>query len=220
MKSNLKAAPRVVVCAITAVGVLAMPRDSQATASITIVNANNPNEGFNDPTSVAPIAGNAGITVGQQRLIAFQYAATIWGASLDASIGISIRSLFSNSLFCSTTRATLGAAGPTSAFASPNFPPPGLSNVWYPASLASQLAGRDISPGNPSIDAQFNAAIGSANCLPGSRWYYGLDGNTGPSQFDLADVVLHEFAHGLGFLTLTNGQTGARLVPTGACRTP
>jgi uncharacterized repeat protein (TIGR01451 family)/uncharacterized protein (TIGR03382 family) len=87
--------------------------------------------------------------------------------------------------------------------------------VWFPAALASQIAGRDVSPGNPPIQAQFNSAIGSANCIPTRSWYYGLDGITSASQFDLVDVVLHEFGHGLGFLTITNTQTGQEVAPQG-----
>src|SRR5713226_5002928 len=170
--------------------ILALPRLAAATASIAIVNQNNPNDGFNDPTPASPVGGNAGVTIGQQRLVAFHYAAAIWGASLDGTISISIQSLFTG-LTCSTTSGILGAAGPTTIYASSNFPHP---NVWYPAALASQLANRDVSSGTPPIQAQFNSAIGTANCLPLSSWYYGLDGMTsGSTQFDLVDVVLHEF---------------------------
>ena len=38
-------------------------------ATITIVNMNAPGVGFNDPTPAAPVGGNPGTTVGQQRLI-------------------------------------------------------------------------------------------------------------------------------------------------------
>ncbi len=191
--------------------ILALPRLADATATIVIVNQNNPNEGFNDPTSVSPVAGNAGVTIGQQRLVAFHYAAAIWGASLDGTVSISIQSLFT-ALTCSATSGILGAAGPSIVYANAMFPRP---NVWYPGALASQLAGRDISPGTPAIRAQFNSGIGNANCLPSFSWYYGLDGVTGPAQFDLVDVVLHEFGHGLGFTTMTNTDTGAELAPQG-----
>ncbi len=191
--------------------VLALPRLAGAAASIVIVNQNNPNEGFNDPTTVSPVGGNAGITIGQQRLVAFHYAAAIWGAALDGSVPISIQSLFT-ALTCSATSGVLGAAGPTTFYTSPNFRYP---NVLYPGALASQLVRQDLNPGNPPIRAQFNSAIGTTNCLPVASWYYGLDGMTNTSQIDLVDVVQHEFAHGLGFLTLTNTQTGQEFVPQG-----
>lgn len=63
-------------------------------AQIVIVNINAPNVGFNDPTPRAPVGGNSGTTLGQQRLIAFQRAAEIWAARLDSNIPIRIRAQF------------------------------------------------------------------------------------------------------------------------------
>ena len=63
----------------------------QAAATFVIVNGDGPGEGFNDPTPAAPIGGNSGTTVGQQRLNAFQYAANIWGARLTSSVPIRVR---------------------------------------------------------------------------------------------------------------------------------
>ena len=48
-------------------------------ATITIVNKDPVGVGFNDPTPAAPVGGNAGTTLGQQRLNVFQAAAAIWG---------------------------------------------------------------------------------------------------------------------------------------------
>ncbi len=48
-------------------------------ASIVIVNKDAVGVGFNDPTVAAPVGGNAGTTLGQQRLNVFQAAASIWG---------------------------------------------------------------------------------------------------------------------------------------------
>jgi hypothetical protein len=45
--------------------------------TITIVNQDGVNEGFNDPTPAAPVGGNPGTTVGAQRLFVFQHAADI-----------------------------------------------------------------------------------------------------------------------------------------------
>src|SRR5262249_25857317 len=47
-------------------------------ATFVIRNDDNPLQGFNDPTPAAPVGGNPGTTIGQQRLIAFQFAADIW----------------------------------------------------------------------------------------------------------------------------------------------
>ena len=78
-------------------------------ATITILNADGPNEGFNDPTPAAPVGGNPGTTVGQQRLIAFQFAADIWGAALDSNVRIVIQANF-DPLFCDDVSAFMLSA--------------------------------------------------------------------------------------------------------------
>src|SRR5436309_13125758 len=101
-------------------------------ATITIVNLDGPGEGFNDPTPAAPIGGNPGTTVGQQRLIAFQYAADTWGSILDSPVTIYIQSAFSP-LACTATGATLGSAGAIQVFG--NFPNTEVQNTWYHVAL-------------------------------------------------------------------------------------
>ena len=63
---------------------------SAGPARFEIININAPGIGFNDPTPVAPVGGNTGTTLGQQRLIAFTYAASIWSARLDSNVPIVI----------------------------------------------------------------------------------------------------------------------------------
>ena len=52
-------------------------------ATIVIQNTDSPGVGFNDPTSVPPIGGNAGTTLGQQRLNVFQFAANCVGGNAE-----------------------------------------------------------------------------------------------------------------------------------------
>ncbi len=161
-------------------------------AQIVIVNINAPGVGFNDPTPAAPVGGNPGTTLGQQRLFAFQRAAEIWAARLDSNVPIRIRAQFTP-----LGAGVLGSAGPISVvrdFA--NAPLPG---TWYHVALANKLAGVDLNVANDDINANFSTNF---------NFYLGLDNNHG-TQPDLVTVLLHEFAHGLGFSQLANLNNGA-----------
>lgn len=177
-----------------------------AHATITIVNMDGAGEGFNDPTAAAPVGGNPGTTVGQQRLNVFNRAAQIWDAILQSPVTIRIQASF-DPLYCTSTSAVLGSAGPY--YADANFPNAPLTSTWYVAAEANRLAGTDRQPAYDDIVAQFNSGIGGASCLTGRTWYYGYDDNEGASGIDLLPVLLHEFGHGLGFLTLTDDASGA-----------
>jgi hypothetical protein len=175
-------------------------------ATITIVNNDNPNEGFNDGTAAAPVGGNPGTTIGAQRLFVFQQAAAIWGAMLKSNVVIRVNAQF-NPLSCDAVSGVLGSAGPTTVHR--DFTGALFSGTWYHQALANKLAGSDLSAAQNDINATFNSSVGSPTCLT-IGWYYGIDGNEG-SQIELLPVVLHEIGHGLGFSTTTNGQTGVNL---------
>lgn len=205
MKSS-KALSRVVAAAVAALGVAAAGQ-AMAQATIIINNINAPGVGFNDPTPATPIAGNSGTTVGEQRLIAFTYAANIWGATLTSSVPIIINAQFT-ALSCTATSGVLGSAGATSIFR--DFAGATRPGTWYSYALANKLAGSYLGTLNaPQINSNFNANLGQPTCLAGPGWYYGLDGNEPPGGIDFVAVLMHEMAHGLGFQTFTSGTTGA-----------
>ncbi len=193
--------------AVAATALMVGATAAQANATFVIYNADGPGEGFNDPTPATPVGGNPGTTLGQQRINAFQHAASVWGATLDSTVPITIVAAF-NPLSCNATSAVLGSAGPRWIFS--DFPGAPVPGTWYHASLTSKLAGEDPVPDDAMISAQFNSNLGQVGCLTGSPFYLGLDGDHG-NAIDLVTVLLHEFGHGLGFSTVTNGGTGAQL---------
>ena len=79
--------------------------------------------------------------------------------------------------------------------------------------LANALAGFDLDPTSDDIGATFSSAVnGTPGCLGGLNWYYGLDGNPPVNTLDFVTVVLHELAHGLGFQTFIDLDTGDKLL--------
>ena len=182
-------------------------------AVITIVNGDGPDEGFNDPTPVDPVGGNTGTTLGQQRLIAFQFAANIWGGKLASNVEIRILARF-NPQTCTATSAVLGSAGTTFIFRDfpgvTPFPGAVAPSTWHHSALADKRAGADLNPAGPDIQATFNSNLnGNPACLGGRKFYLGLDSNHG-ADVDLVVVLLHEFGHGLGFSQFANVSTGAQ----------
>lgn len=180
-----------IILAIATVG-LSAQTSFAGPAQFVIVNINLPGVGFNDPTPRAPVGGNTGTTLGEQRLIAFQHAAAIWSARLDSNVPIRIRAQF-----VALGPGVLGSAGPVSV--ARNFPGALLPNTWYHIALANKLAGVDLNAANDDINANFSTNF---------NFYLGLDNNHGALP-DLVTVLLHEFAHGLGFSQLANLNTGA-----------
>jgi len=186
--------------------IIGVVSSSAAFGSVTITIQNNdlPGVGFNDPTPVAPVGGNPGTTLGDQRLNAFQLAANIWGASLNSGPSIVVNATW-GALSCEATSGVLGSAGAASRIR--NHPALPFSNTWYGMALANALAGTDLNAATVEINARFNLSIGSPGCLETRFWYLGFDNNH-TTGIDLVTVVMHELAHGLGFQTFTSGSTG------------
>lgn len=180
--------------------VFACSSSALASATISIINLDGPNEGFNDPTPAAPVGGNPGTTLGAQRLYAFTYAANIWGATLDSPVPIVIQAAF-NPL----APNVLGSAGATFVFSDFGsvglYPGPEFPNTWYFSALADKRAGAELNPGFADINAQFSSNF---------TFYLGVDNNHGV-QNDLVTVLLHEFAHGLNFANAVNEVNGTNL---------
>jgi hypothetical protein len=187
------------------VGLLAAS-NAFGSATITIQNNDAAGVGFNDPTpATRPATGNPGITIGEQRLRAFEFAAAIWGATLTSGPPITIRASWA-ALPCTTSSGTLARGGAT--FKRANFTGAIFPDTWYAGALANALGNDDFNGTSPEINSEFNLSAGSTGCFDNKHWYYGLDGNEPSGDFDLVAVLLHEFAHGLGFQTFTPTDTG------------
>ena len=193
--------------ALVGLAVLATSPVAHAAAIFTVVNNDGAGEGFNDPSPRAPVGGNTGTTLGQQRLIAFQHAANLWGERLTSTVAIRIQAQF-NALSCTAMSGILGSAGFINAFR--DFVGAPVAGTWYPVALANALSGSDLDPGGNDITATFNSNVGTPGCLETSAWYYGLDGNPPGGQIDFATVLLHELGHGLGFASLVDLATGTK----------
>lgn len=177
-------------------------------ATITITNLDGANEGFNDSTAFTPVGGNTATTLGQARLIAFQHAADLIGALLTSSVNIVVEAEM-DPLGGDAVSATLGAAGPISA--ARGFTGAPSVNTWYVSAHANKLSSSDLAPTLADIGATFNSDVDNSTVLGANSWYYGLDGIAPTGDIDFVSVVLHELTHGLGFLSLVELSTGAKL---------
>ncbi len=90
------------------------------------------------------------------------------------------------------TSGILASATPVSFFH--NFAGAPDSTLWYSSAMANALAGKDLDPANPEISININSTMTSA-------FYLGVDGNCPSNQYDLESIILHEMAHGFGFLS-------------------
>jgi hypothetical protein len=109
---------------------------------------------------------------------------------------------------CSDTGAVLGSAGALEVFA--DFPAAPQAHAWFGKAQTNKLIGFDADPETPDLRARFNVNLGQPGCFTGTPFYLGLDNRHGEA-IDLVTVLLHEFAHGLGFQTYTDDQSGALL---------
>lgn len=205
--------------AVVAMVIVGMLFAGKAAAGFKIVVLDDPDVGLNDPAEREAIDGNDGTTLGQQRLNVLQAAADRWAEVLeiDPSVEIRVGAEFI-ALDCEEDRGILGSA--RSNFVYRDFANAPVAGVWYSAAQAEALA---VAPeGLLAADRQhigtfYNLRLdeGDETCLRGASWYYGLDpaASRPAGTIPLFPVVLHEFAHGLGFATLVNLESGALFQP-------
>jgi hypothetical protein len=120
---------------------------------------------------------------------AFLYAAEQWIRHIHSSVPIEIDACWSQL----EEEGILGYSAQRDSFA--NFPQAPVQNVWYPVALANALQGTDLDPSKSDMYVVMNSARHSTGIN-----YYGTDGNAGTNRYDFVSVVMHEIAHGIGFL--------------------
>ncbi|MFM8384483.1 MAG: fibronectin [Actinomycetota bacterium] len=117
---------------------------------------------------------------------AVQYAIDIWARNFESKVPITVEASWEEN----SDNRILGSARPGYYFN--DFPGAPDANLWYPSALANALAGRDLDPRQKEIFL-------SVNSTP--LWSADLEGKPSPRSYDLVSVIIHEIAHGLGFLS-------------------
>ncbi|MFT5886484.1 MAG: hypothetical protein ACI9IP_002952 [Arcticibacterium sp.] len=115
--------------------------------------------------------------------IAFEQAVSIWEEILITKLPIKI-----NAKWESIDGTTLAFSGASRIYRNTDNLP--YNDVWYVASLAEAIGGRDLNNGDFDINVTLNSNI---------NWSFSTSGAAFSGRFDLITVVLHEIAHGLGF---------------------
>ena len=118
--------------------------------------------------------------------IQVQAAIDVWAANFESKVPIYIEASWGRS----SSSSILGSARAGSYFA--NFSGAPDSSLWYPSALANALAGKDLDGDNPEM-------IITVNSL--ATWYRGTGVGPSKTEYDLQSVILHEMAHGFGFLS-------------------
>lgn len=209
-------------CALTCLSAHAVTSSPTTGAKIIITSRDAPGFGFNDPTPVAPVGGNMGTTLGEQRRIVYRYVADIWEKNLTSSVPITVSAGWQK-LDCTASSAVLGSAGAWNIWNGITGLP---AKTWYPAALANKLVGYNIAEatqqddgsgfGNVDIKTQFNSELGTPGCYEGGSFYLGLDGKAG-NNINFVETLLHELGHGLGFSVVSvNTSTGQRISEDGS----
>ena len=160
---------------------------AQAGAEVRIVNGNGTDEGLNDPTSAAPV----GTTPGRPSAPSGGSSSSTPRRSGQRPWGTRCRS---GSTPSSQPRLQRGHRGP--GLVRPHRALRQLARALGPGQRAG---GAGLDPSQDEIQARFSSSVGKPGCAVGG-WYYGLDNLAPTGMTDLASVVLHELAPGMGFI--------------------
>src|SRR5215472_7609934 len=155
-------------------------------AQVVLVNINAPGVGLNDPTPVAPVGGNTGTTLGEQRRNVLARAASAWARHLKSFAPVRIEVAF-GARTCTATAAVLASTGVLAADL--NFKHSTLPDTWFPIAVANAVAKTDLDPTGDDMFVIFNINLGRPGCFTGSPFYLGLDHNKGTGVDMLATAT-------------------------------
>ena len=117
---------------------------------------------------------------------AVQAAVDTWAANFASSVPVNVNVNWSKA----SSEGILAAASSKNNYA--NFTGAPDKTLYYASALANALAGKDLDPVSPEIEITITSD---------APWYLGTDGKCPPKSYDLQSVILHEMAHGLGFIS-------------------
>ncbi|MEY2723466.1 MAG: hypothetical protein RIR93_282, partial [Actinomycetota bacterium] len=133
-------------------------------------------------SSFVPIYNN----VPAQAKEAIQAAIDIWSQNFKSSVPVNISISWTRPI----NDSVLASASAKNVFA--NFTGAPDKTLYYTSALANALAGRDLDVNDPELVIEVSS---------NANWYFGTDGKCPPRSYDLVSVILHEMAHGLGFMS-------------------
>jgi hypothetical protein len=210
----------------TGVNLTALTSTSEPTSAPVTVVFDDPSSdcgtaGWTDATARAPVGGNSGTTVGEQRRLAVGEAVRRIQAELRMPAPIRVQACFAN--LGTGNSVVLGQAGPR--FLIRNVPsfrvgasgqslPPWVDrhpwlppHTWHPGSTTSKLAGTAFcgyaggACNASDLRMTFNDQLDLGNALGGRRFYYGFSPQVTGNDADFIAVAIHELLHGLGFIS-------------------
>jgi len=123
---------------------------------------------------------------------AFQYAADIWSQLIESPQPIRVQAQFTP-----LDQGVLGSAIPSNFIR--NFKNAPKFNTWFAIAVAEKIANKPFNDATEfDIETSFNSD---------AEWYYDTanpDSILGTGKTDFASVVMHELAHGLGFMGVSD----------------
>jgi hypothetical protein len=135
---------------------------------------------------------------------AVDYAKSIWEKRLEASQPIRIKVMWQ-----ALTGGTLAQTGISLVYRDFQYVP--KKNTWYPVALAKNIWGKDLNINDFDITITINSGV---------NWYLGTDTKIAEGKYDLATVILHEIAHGLGFLSSFETTEHSKIAQYGSSNYP